>query len=354
MFQQRQRGDGGEFLGHHGRDQAQEDAGGGEAERLAGAVLGLDSVPGQGGGGAAGQVAVGRDQRGGAIGLQRLTQQQRDGTGLGLGIRRDLGGQAGQRRLPCIGAARLPGGDGVGGTQRLTQQAGAGVRGGGGGPGGERPKPGAHHREQFALAEPGMGGRTVQRIGFQRGRRGLLRVQHDVTVRQACDHLQQRRRGRNGATQADAGGDHQASRRRRLPRLRLGDQRQHSPHADIEQRILRQPSLPGLHHAAQENGGDLPVPRQFALDQAFEARQPGGGQLVGAAQQVQVALLERDLVEQRSQFACQAPGLFDGDAAATGREALHKAGQHALPAQRRHCGGQFEQRRQGQLIGVLG
>ena len=65
------------------------------------------------------------------------------------------------------------------------------------------------------------------------------------------------------------------------------------------------------------------MPRQLAIDQAFQARQPGGGHVVRALQQGQVALLQGDLVQQGGQFAGQAPGLLDCDGAAAGRKALY-------------------------------
>ena len=356
MLEHGQGGHRGEFLGHHAGDQPQEAAGLRLRQILPRTVLGLDAMPRQGGGGAAGEVTVRRDQGGAALILQRLAQQQGDGAGLGLGIRRGLGLQPCECLRPGIGAAGLPGGQGGGGAQRLAEQPGARR-------GGHRLRPGrkatgrrTHQPQQGALAIKGMGGRLIQRIFRQIGGGRVLIMQHDKTSRQnARHHAQKRGGGGDGAAHANAGRHHQPGWRRSFPGLGLGGQGQDAGGADIEQLLLIEPKLPFPHHGAQENGGDLPMLRQFALDQGFQPGEPGLGQFRRAAQQRHIGLLKRDLVQQRGEFGRQPPGLFGrARAAAAIGQAQHQACQHALAAQRRHGGRQREQCGQAQLISILG
>ena len=183
-------------------------------------------------------------------------------------------------------------------------------------------------------------------------------MQHHLAARQVLrDHPRQFLGRRNGAADADAGGDHRIGRRVLLPGAGLRPERLDPAHADIEQPRLGQPALPGRHDAAQEGQGDLPVRRMGFRYQRRQPAEPVFGQLVGrgSGQQFEILFLQRDLVQQGRQRAGQGPGLFRrGGAAAVARQTLDEAGQHRLAAQRIDRRRQVQQRRQRQLIRILG
>ena len=63
-------------------------------------------------------------------------------------------------------------------------------------------------------------------------------MQHHRAARQPGDDAQQFRRRRDGAADADAGGDDGILRRPRLPFRGLGVQREHASQPDVEQPLV--------------------------------------------------------------------------------------------------------------------
>ena len=113
-------GTGAKFLGDGAGEQAQEHGGGRFGQGLAGAVVRHHAVAQQLGGDAAGEFAVGGDQRGaGTGGFQGVAQHQGDGRRL------PPAGRRGARRLDAArgcGGSLAPGVQGIGGQQGAAER----------------------------------------------------------------------------------------------------------------------------------------------------------------------------------------------------------------------------------------
>jgi len=89
MFQQRKERNRREFRDGGFREQAQKRSGRGVAERTSGRIVDCNAPASHLGRDAAGEIAIGRDERGAtSVRLQCFAQYERDGSGLLSGMRR--------------------------------------------------------------------------------------------------------------------------------------------------------------------------------------------------------------------------------------------------------------------------
>ena len=353
-----------ESLGDHARDQAQEGAGGGLGQGLAGGIVGDDAVARELGADAAGEVAVRRDQRGAGAGVfERLAQQQGDRHRFVLRVRRGEQREAFEAGAPMVRLALRPGVHALGRAEGHAEQLRAAFGRGAvrdelaAGPGADVVLLGRDGLEQPRLGAEGVGGGVLDGVPHLAHGAPVHAVQHHRAARQLRDDLEQRRRGRDGAADADAGGDDPVLRRVAVPRLGLGLERLHAADADIEQALVAQPGVPLRDDAAQEGQRDLPMARMLLRHELREPVEPVVGEQLrrDGGEHAEVTLLQRDLVEQRGERAGEAPGLFRRRRAAMALgQAHHEAGQDGLAAQRLDGRRQVEEHGQGKLVRILG